>query len=82
VASVANTVYDVADHLRQRGWLVPAYSFPPNLENLDVIRIVIRNGFSQDMARFLLDDLKATSEHFDLLDRPMPRLKQTSTFHH
>ena len=76
------TVYDVADHLRQRGWLVPSYSFPPNLENMDVIRIVIRNGFSQDMARFLLNDLKATVEHFELLDHPMPRLKTTSTFHH
>ncbi len=76
------TVYDVADHLRQRGWLVPAYSFPENLEDMDVIRLVIRNGFSRDMGRLLLDDLQRTIGFFDKLDRPMPRLEDTSAFHH
>jgi glutamate decarboxylase len=76
------TVYDVADHLRQRGWLVPSYSFPENLQDLDVIRIVIRNGFSHDMGRFLLRDIQHTVENFDKLDRPMPRVEDTSTFHH
>ncbi|HEX3618452.1 MAG TPA: glutamate decarboxylase, partial [Solirubrobacteraceae bacterium] len=28
------TVFDVSDHLRQRGWLVPAYSFPENRQDL------------------------------------------------
>ena len=44
------TVYDVADRLRQRGWLVPAYSFPKDLEDTSVIRLVVRNGFSRDLA--------------------------------
>jgi hypothetical protein len=34
------------------------------------------------MARFLLNDLRGTVEHFDQLDQPMPRLSKTSTFHH
>jgi glutamate decarboxylase len=76
------TVYDVADHLRQRGWLVPAYSFPPNLENMDVIRIVVRNGFSHDMGRLLLRDIGRTTELFGSLDRPLPRVEDTTTFHH
>jgi glutamate decarboxylase len=76
------TVYDLTDHLRQRGWLIPSYSFPPNLESMDVIRMVIRNGFSHDMGRFLLRDLRRTVELFDKLDAPLPRLEDTSTFHH
>jgi glutamate decarboxylase len=76
------TVYDIADHLRQRGWLVPSYSFPPNLEDVSVIRIVIRNGFSHDMGRFLIRDLQRSVEFFDGLDGPMPRMESTETFHH
>ena len=28
------TVFDVSDRLRQRGWLVPAYTFPENLTDM------------------------------------------------
>jgi glutamate decarboxylase len=52
------TVYDVSDRLRMRGWQVPAYTFPENLEDMAVLRIVIRNGFSMDLANLLLDDFK------------------------
>jgi glutamate decarboxylase len=41
-----------------RGWLLPAYTFPADLQDTAVIRIVVRNGFSQDLAQALLDDLR------------------------
>src|SRR3954447_10826242 len=37
------TVYDVSEALRGRGWLVPAYPMPPNLQHIDVLRVVVRN---------------------------------------
>jgi glutamate decarboxylase len=37
---------------------VPAYTMPPNREDMAVLRIVVRNGFSRDMAAMLLDDIK------------------------
>jgi glutamate decarboxylase len=52
------TVFDVSERLRQRGWLVPAYTFPPDLQDMAVIRIVVRNGFSMDLADALLADLR------------------------
>ncbi len=52
------TVFDVSDALRERGWQVPAYTMPPNREDLAVLRIVVRNGFSRDMASLLLDDIR------------------------
>jgi glutamate decarboxylase len=52
------TVYDISDRLRMRGWQVPAYTFPENLQDMAVLRIVIRNGLSMDLANLLLDDLK------------------------
>jgi glutamate decarboxylase len=53
------TVYDVSDRLRMRGWQVPAYTFPENLQDMAVLRIVIRNGFSMDLANLFLDDLRS-----------------------
>jgi glutamate decarboxylase len=52
------TVFDLSERLRQRGWLVPAYTFPEDLTDTSVLRFVIRNGFSNDMASLLLDDLR------------------------
>jgi glutamate decarboxylase len=57
-AAVNYTVFDLSERLRQRGWLVPAYTFPQDLQDMAVLRIVIRNGFSRDLARLLLDDLR------------------------
>jgi glutamate decarboxylase len=52
------TVFDVSERLRLRGWLVPAYTFPADLQDTAVLRIVVRNGFSRDLADALLADLK------------------------
>ena len=43
------TVFDVSDRLRERGWLVPAYTFPANREDLSVLRIVVRAGMTHEM---------------------------------
>jgi glutamate decarboxylase len=51
------TVFDLTERLRTRGWLVPAYTFPADLTDTAVIRVVIRNGFGQDLADAFLSDL-------------------------
>jgi glutamate/tyrosine decarboxylase-like PLP-dependent enzyme len=52
---------------RERGWLVPAYTFPEDLTAAAVMRIVVRNGFSRDLADAFLADLhrhsRALAEH-------------------
>ena len=53
------SVFDVSAALREEGWLVPAYTFPKNREGIAALRIVVRNGFSHDLADLLLDDLAA-----------------------
>jgi glutamate decarboxylase len=52
------TAFDVSDALRQRGWQVPAYTFPANREDLTALRVVVRRGFSHDLADLLLADLR------------------------
>jgi len=57
-AEVSFNLYDFADHLRPRGWLVPAYSMPSNRTDLVVQRILVRRGFSRDLGTLLLDDIQ------------------------
>ena len=58
-------VFDVSRALRERGWLVPAYTFPANRTDLAVLRIVVRQDFSHDVADLLMHDL----------ERQLPRLQ-------
>ncbi len=52
------TLYDLQDKLKQSGWMVPAYTLPANIEEYVVMRIVVRQGFSRDMADMLLNDIR------------------------
>jgi len=74
--------YDVSRKLRERGWLVPAYTMPPKREDLTVLRVVVRNGFSHDMAELFLRDLRTALEWLDNLESPMPHEEKPSNFHH
>lgn len=44
--------------LRMRGWIVPAYTLPPNAEHITVLRMVIKENFSRDMVDMLAHDVK------------------------
>ncbi len=43
--------------LRERGWIVPAYTLPPNAEHVTVLRMVVKENFSRDMADLLATDV-------------------------
>ncbi len=57
-------LYDFADRIRNRGWQVPAYSMPPNREDLVIQRILVRHGVSRDLGSLLVDDMKRTLDYF------------------
>jgi len=59
------SLYDLADRLRQRGWLVPAYPMPKNREDLVVQRVVVKEDFSRDMAERLLEDIRSAVAYFE-----------------
>jgi glutamate decarboxylase len=59
------TLYDLADRLRIRGWQVPAYSLPENVTDVVIQRILVRQGFSRDMADLLLEDFQRAIEFFN-----------------
>ena len=57
--SVKNyTVYDLSSKLRERGWVIAAYTMPPDAEEISLLRVVVREHFSRDMADILFQDIK------------------------
>jgi glutamate decarboxylase len=75
------SLYDLSDRLRDRGWQVPSYRMPANREDVVVQRVVVRNGFTHDLAGMLVRDIR---RHLDWF-ATQPGLKPTGTaagFHH
>jgi len=66
------SVFDLSERLRDRGWLVPAYTFPENRQDLSALRVVVRNGLSRDLADLLVADLQRHTDYFDQLTSPLP----------
>ncbi len=59
---VPYTVYDISDRLRYHGWQVPAYTMPDNATDVAVLRIVVSEVFTMDLADSLIDDLRTACE--------------------
>ncbi len=76
------TVFDVSTALRERGWLVPAYTFPANRTDLAALRVVVKRGFSHDMADMLVADLKRQLPRLQAQPRPIHDSSTASGFHH
>ena len=51
-------LYQLSDVLRERGWLLPAYSLPANCEKIVVQRVLIRHGCTFDLMELLLEDIE------------------------
>jgi glutamate decarboxylase len=76
------TVFEVSRALREHGWQVPAYTLPANLEDVAVLRIVVRNGFDLEMADILLAHLRrAIDEDLSKYPEPPP-ISRPEAFHH
>ncbi|MFF8830957.1 glutamate decarboxylase [Streptomyces sp. NPDC015131] len=76
------SVYDVSAALRERGWLVPAYTFPANRTDLAVLRVVVRNGFGHDLADLLLEDLRRVLDRLERQPGPQRDADDAGGFAH
>ena len=70
------TVYDISDKLRRYGWQVPAYTLAENCDNVSILRIVAKEGFSYDMASMLVRHVREVVE--ELKAEHPKRVKPTS----
>lgn len=49
--------FTIAHQLRERGWVVPAYTMAPHSESLKMMRVVVREDFSRARCDSLLADI-------------------------
>lgn len=57
-------LFDLSDRIRSRGWQIAAYAMPPHREDLVIMRILVRHGFSRDQADLLVADLQRSIDFF------------------
>ncbi|TQR83470.1 glutamate decarboxylase [Mycobacterium hodleri] len=75
------TEFDVSHALRAYGWQVPAYTMPADATDVTVLRVVVREGFSTDLARALRDDLLTVLKTLDEL-KPNGHFDEVQPFAH
>jgi glutamate decarboxylase len=66
------TLFDLQARLQQSGWMVPAYTLPNNMQDTVVMRIVVKQNFTRDMADMLLNDINNAVIDFEKLEYPTP----------
>jgi glutamate decarboxylase len=71
------TVFDVSNALRERGWQLPAYTFPENRTDLAALRVVVRQGFGHDLA-----DLERQLPRLQAQPAPVHDHTSAASFHH
>lgn len=64
------TLYDLQDKLQQHGWMVPAYAMPANIQDMVVMRVLCKQGFSRDMCDQLINDIKSALTELNALEYP------------
>ncbi|CAA2980671.1 glutamate decarboxylase-like [Olea europaea subsp. europaea] len=62
-----HTEFEVSDMLRRFGWIVPAYTMPPDAQHVTVLRVVIREDFSRTLAERLVTDIQKLLNELDML---------------
>ncbi|KAK3041884.1 hypothetical protein RJ639_002166 [Escallonia herrerae] len=60
-----HTVFEISESLRRFGWIIPAYTMPPDAQHVAVLRVVIREEFSHSLAERLISDIEKVLKEMD-----------------
>lgn len=78
--STRHNEFEVSETLRRYGWIVPAYTMPPDAQHVTVLRVVIREDFSRTLAERLVIDIEKVLHELDTLPaRVQAKLSLIST---
>jgi glutamate decarboxylase len=61
--------FAIAHQLRERGWVVPAYTMAPHSENMKLMRVVVREDFSRSRCDALIQDLNLAVKELDKMNQ-------------
>jgi glutamate decarboxylase len=75
------TAYDLSAKMKERGWIVPAYTLAADADHVSVVRVVVREGMSRDMAELLVADFQRAGQELGLSADAMPSLHPHQPHH-
>lgn len=75
------TVFDLSNTLRERGWVMSAYTMPPNAEEIALLRVVVKENFSRDMADILYADIMNACQNLEKKEPKAPPPKEKGRHH-
>ena len=61
--------FAIAHQLRERGWVVPAYTMAPHSDKLKLMRVVVREDFSKNRCDSLVADVKLALQVLGDMDK-------------
>jgi len=61
--------FAIAHQLRERGWVVPAYTMAPHSEKMKMMRVVVREDFSKQRCDALVTDIKLALQTLTEMDK-------------
>jgi glutamate decarboxylase len=64
--AAAVDVFALSRRLRERGWIAPAYTLPPDADDITVLRMVVKENFSRDMVDLFVGDMTEAIEEPEL----------------
>ena len=64
------TLYDLSDAVHVQGWQVPAYTLPASMEEIVVMRVVVRQGTNIDLANLFIENMTKCVDTLNKLDEP------------
>ncbi|CAG8539535.1 9443_t:CDS:10, partial [Ambispora leptoticha] len=70
--------FDIANRIRERGWIVPAYTMAPHAQNVKLLRVVVREDFSRQRCEVFVKDLLNALSLLDKLDVKSIKEKRTA----
>ena len=57
--------FDVSNKVREKGWILLAYSMPPDAQEINSLRIVVRPHLNRDISEILANDVEEPCQYFD-----------------
>lgn len=81
-ANVSWNLYDIQDRMLMKGWQLPAYPLPKDLEEVIIQRIVVRGDLGVNMAEAFIQDFNAAIDQLENKTNSMASDNKTSGFTH
>ena len=57
--------FDISNKVRERGWILAAYSMPPDAQEVNSLRIVVRPHLNRNVAELLADDIERACDFLE-----------------